>query len=259
MPIIFIHEIYRRLLFFILGRSVSAWITSCGWYRITQKNVLFFIFGTLCSYDPLWVGFFFLGKPRKKRLASLARLMSNSLKLSTWYSFFSLPGRLNNENGKKKHLRPEYYYVPPKQVPPKQVIWRHSSSGCSVLKEVWPGRKSLLASLIRTQGGFYLKSGMREKRIFFSTTVHEGRPSRKLLRVEFDTPESHECMVADLTVIGRRVQLSQNSGSPNTWYGKRFVEPDSREGLGKHGENCDTVVSLFLSRPICPLSTVLFS
>ena len=40
-----------------------------------QKNVLFFIFGTLCSYDPLWRGFFSLGKPRKKRLASLARLM----------------------------------------------------------------------------------------------------------------------------------------------------------------------------------------
>ena len=42
---------------------------------LVQNNVLFFIFGTLCSYDPLWRGFFSLGKPRKKRLASLARLM----------------------------------------------------------------------------------------------------------------------------------------------------------------------------------------
>ena len=42
---------------------------------LVQKNVVFFIFGTLCSYDPLWRGFFFLWKPRKKGLASLARLM----------------------------------------------------------------------------------------------------------------------------------------------------------------------------------------
>ena len=44
-------------------------------YYLVQKNVLFFIFGTLCSYDPLRRGFFFLGKPRGKSLASLARLM----------------------------------------------------------------------------------------------------------------------------------------------------------------------------------------
>ena len=43
---------------------------------LVQNNVcLFVFFGTLCSYDPLWRGFFFLGKPRKKRLASLARLV----------------------------------------------------------------------------------------------------------------------------------------------------------------------------------------
>ena len=47
------------------------------WY---ENNVLFFIFGTLSSYDPIWRGFFFLGKPRKKRLASLARLS-----IITWY------------------------------------------------------------------------------------------------------------------------------------------------------------------------------
>ena len=38
-PTIFIHEIYRRLLFFTLGRFVSAWITSCGWFRITYLAV----------------------------------------------------------------------------------------------------------------------------------------------------------------------------------------------------------------------------
>ena len=42
---------------------------------LVQNNVLFFIFGTLCSYGPLWRGFFSLGKPRKKRLDSLARLI----------------------------------------------------------------------------------------------------------------------------------------------------------------------------------------
>ena len=45
---------------------------------LVQKNVrvcVLFFFGTLCSCDPLWRGFFSLGKPRKKRLASLARLM----------------------------------------------------------------------------------------------------------------------------------------------------------------------------------------
>ena len=41
------------------------------WYR----RMFYFIFGTLCSYDPLWRGFFFLRKPRKKRLALLARLI----------------------------------------------------------------------------------------------------------------------------------------------------------------------------------------
>ena len=41
------------------------------WYR---RMFCFLIFGTLCSYDPVWRGFFSLGKPREKRLASLARL-----------------------------------------------------------------------------------------------------------------------------------------------------------------------------------------
>ena len=50
---------------------------------LVQNNVWFFIFGTLCSYDPLSRGFFFLGKPRKKRLASLARLMINRLSTGT--------------------------------------------------------------------------------------------------------------------------------------------------------------------------------
>ena len=55
-----------------LSGQLRCWITHT---YLVQKNVLFFIFGTLCSYHPLWRGFFFLGKPRKKRLASLARLM----------------------------------------------------------------------------------------------------------------------------------------------------------------------------------------
>ena len=46
---------------------------------LVQKNVLFFIFGNLCSYDQLRRGFFFIGKPGKKRLASLARLMISTL------------------------------------------------------------------------------------------------------------------------------------------------------------------------------------
>ena len=57
-----------------------CWIT----HKITQtrkhtymvrKKVLCFIFDALWSSDPLWSGFFFLGKPRKYMLASLARLM----------------------------------------------------------------------------------------------------------------------------------------------------------------------------------------
>ena len=39
-----------------------------------------------------------------------------------------------------------------------------------------------------------LSWGFSEKRDFSS--VHEGRPSRKHIGVEFDTPESHERMVA---------------------------------------------------------------
>ena len=43
---------------------------------LIQKNVLFFIFGTLCSYDPLWRGFFFLGNQGKKgSLRSRASLL----------------------------------------------------------------------------------------------------------------------------------------------------------------------------------------
>ena len=56
-----------------LSGQLRCWITHN--HTHIQDNVLFFIFGTLCSYDPLWRGFFFLGKPRKKRLASLARLI----------------------------------------------------------------------------------------------------------------------------------------------------------------------------------------
>ena len=50
-------------------------ITMLNHRTLVQNNVLFFYFGTLWSYDPLWRGFFFLGKPRKKRLASLVRLI----------------------------------------------------------------------------------------------------------------------------------------------------------------------------------------
>ena len=50
LPTIFIHEIYRRLLFFTLGRSVSAWKTSCDWFRITYLAVLG-IHITSCEID----------------------------------------------------------------------------------------------------------------------------------------------------------------------------------------------------------------
>ena len=51
-----------------------------------------------------------------------------------------------------------------------------------------------------------------KKRDFSS--LHEGRPSRKHVGVEFDDPhDCRECMVADLAVLCRREQLSQNSGS----------------------------------------------
>ena len=61
-----------------LSGQLRCWITHIRTPTHTylvQNNVLVFIFGTLCSYDPLWRGFFSLGKPRKKRLASLARLI----------------------------------------------------------------------------------------------------------------------------------------------------------------------------------------
>ena len=51
-----------------------------------------------------------------------------------------------------------------------------------------------------------------KKRDFSS--LHEGRPSRKHVGVEFDDPhDCRECMVADRAVLCRREQLSQNSGS----------------------------------------------
>ena len=58
-------------------------ITMLNHTHIVQKNVLFFIFGTLCSYDPLWTSFFFLGKPRNTKLVTLARLMIKILLRST--------------------------------------------------------------------------------------------------------------------------------------------------------------------------------
>ena len=46
-----------------LSGQLRCWIThTC----LVQKNVLFSIFGTLCSYDPLWRGFFFPWKTKEK-------------------------------------------------------------------------------------------------------------------------------------------------------------------------------------------------
>ena len=65
----------------------------------------------------------------------------------------------------------------------------------------------------------------------FLSSLHEGRPNPKRVGGEFDIPEGHECMVADLAVLCRREQRSQNSGPPMM---ERRVAPYLSEGLGKH-------------------------
>ena len=79
-----------------LSGQLRCWITHnyTHIHTMVQNNVLFFIFGTLCSCGPLWRGFFFLGKPRKKRLASLARLMI----MQDFFRFETGPFRQRQKN-----------------------------------------------------------------------------------------------------------------------------------------------------------------
>ena len=77
-----------------------------------------------------------------------------------------------------------------------------------------------------------LTRGFRAKRDFYSR--HEGRPSRKHVGVEFDTPESHEYIVADVDVLCRRKQLSQNSGYS---HGRKGCRTRLIGGIGKTRRN----------------------
>lgn len=86
----------------------------------------------------------------------------------------------------------------------------------SRLREVWSRPKfPLFTSLVcyRVSREFLSSIGDSEKKNEFSP-LREGHRSWKHVGVNFDSPKSQECMVADLAVLCGRKQLSQNSGSP---------------------------------------------
>ena len=88
----------------------------------------------------------------------------------------------------------------------------NSTQWVSRLREVWSRPKlPLLASLVccRVSREFLSSIGDSEKKCDFSS-LHEGHPSWKHVGVNFDSPKSQECMVADLAVLCRRKKLSQN-------------------------------------------------
>ena len=94
-----------------------------------------------------------------------------------------------------------------------------------------------------------LSWGFSEKRDFSS--VHEGRPSRKHIGVEFDTPESHERMhgCRPRRALPKKGAAVAKLGGLHMM--ERRVEPTSRAGLGKHGKT-SLLFLFFLSRPIFP-------
>ena len=103
----------------------------------------------------------------------------------------------------------------------------------------------------------FLSRGFSEKRDF-SSLQHEGRPGRKHVGVEFDTPESHERMhgCRPRRALPKKGAAVAKLGGLHMM--ERRVEPTSRAGLGKHGKTsllflffCPGRFSLFL--------TVLFS
>ena len=51
-----------------LRGQLRCWITHTQTHTSLVQNIVwFYIFGALCSYDPLWRGFFLLGKNKEKK------------------------------------------------------------------------------------------------------------------------------------------------------------------------------------------------
>ena len=121
----------------------------------------------------------------------------------------------------------------PTKVP--HLFFLHTSAAGT--PEMSSGPKMPISSELSRRGGF------SEKCVFSS--LHEGRPTRKHVGVEFDTPESHECMGAYIAVLCRREQLSRNWGSQHDGKACR-TRLTVGEGFGKTRENRS---SLFVWSP----------